>query len=227
MKKTLFITSFIVLIGMLLIGCGGGGGGDDFGSGNITNNISGTDTTVSTKISSAKTYINNGTTSSYSQALTELQALENDPNFSPTPEQKNIVKTGIKYCQIKLESAQVTDSSTSAYFEQIISNANGTPVPDDTYFLLAACYSAQEKTSDAVTIMETMTKQGTTIVNSNYSYDSEFGIGTYGDAHAFLALLYYTEGNTTKAAEQKALAESKGVSNLGSTYLSNFGDIGL
>jgi|GEM_PF-5057345 len=226
MKKILFITSLVILIGMVLTGCGDSGG-DEFGTDSIINNISTGDTSVSAKLAAAKTYINNGTTSSYSQALTELQTLENDPNYSPTPEQKNEIRTGIKYCQILLETAQVTDASTSSYFEQIISNSNGVAIPDDTYFLLGSCYFAQEKTSDAITIMETMSKRGTTIVDPNYSYDSEFGIGTSGDAHAFMALLYYMENNTTKASEQKALAESKGVSNLGSQYLDNFGDIGL
>ena len=225
MRKTM--PYFIIIITFLafLSGCGSSGS-DDLGSNIVLpGDISG-NSNASTKIIEAKSYINTATSSSYSNALSILNELENNPSYSPAPEEKLMIRTGIKYCEIQLEQSTIESTATSGYLENIITSSisSGIKIPQDTYFLLSSSYFSQKRDSDALEMMKNIGKVNG-IFASGFTYSSEFGMAKNGDAHAFMALLYYLTGNTSDAQLQKSLAQD--VSSIGTDYLAEFENLGL
>lgn len=223
--KTTYSVLIIIMFLAILSGCGGGG--DSLGSDNgIIPDIPGT-SDVSQVLANAKSYLALGTTSAISTALSLFQELENNPNYSPTANEKLQARTGLKYCEIRLGTSPINNQATSAYLENLINNASGAQIPEDTYFLLSASYLNQNREPDSLTIMETLFKNGSTVVNPNFSYDSELGIASAGDAHAVMALLYLMNGQALKATEQKSYAASKGTTNKFSEYIPGLESLGL
>ncbi|MCK9223942.1 MAG: hypothetical protein M0R46_01060 [Candidatus Muirbacterium halophilum] len=225
MKKTFSLCFIIITFLALLSGCGSSGG-DDFGSnsilpGNITGNSN-----ASTIIMEAKSDINTGTTSSFKNALEKLNKLESNPTYSPSPEEKLLIKTGIKYCEIQLDQSPIESTTTSSYLENIITSSitSGIKIPQDTYYILACSYYGQRNNQDAIEMMKNIGKVNGIFV-PNFTYTSEFQIAKSGDAHALMALLYYINGDNSNAILQKSFVID--YSSIGADYLAKFPNAGL
>ncbi|MFA5480550.1 MAG: hypothetical protein WC337_11055 [Candidatus Muiribacteriota bacterium] len=226
--KTMIEIILILTVIGFLAGCGGGD--DKFGTGTPLLPVTPGGTSVSEKMANAKSYLNQGTTSSYQNAYSILAELETNPNYSPTPEQKLQIRTGIKYAETKIGTADISSPSTSTYLENIIFNASGVTIPKDTYFLLASSYFQQGRHSETLTMIMEIGKGTGSVFVDDFTYSSEFNMATDGDCHAFMALVYYLTdptANYQKALTQKNIAQNRSMSALGSEYIARFNDLGL
>ncbi|MGM0608470.1 MAG: hypothetical protein ACQESP_08625 [Candidatus Muiribacteriota bacterium] len=223
MTKKIFI-EIILLCAVIGFLAGCGSGSDKFGSGDdYLPSLPGS-SSVNEKLANAKSYIQQKTESGYSEGLELLTDIQNNPNYVPTPEQSLEIRAGIIYCEIRRDLSPVESTETSSKLEDIIKNASGVKIPSDTFFLLASSYHAQQRDSQALSTLQELGRQDSSVFNPQFVYESEFDIATDGDCHAFMSVLYI--GEEENVVTQKNIASDRGTSSLGNGYLSELSKLG-